>query len=623
MPKSRSAAPAVPPSPPAPRSVRIALAMGVATLTAATIASALHPSARNWGLHAAGFLPPPTRMALLALLLVACALVVYGLFAKRSANAVGAARGRRVDWKARWPWLLVAAWIAFGASYPVKEALLGDSAIWIQGVQTDSVKLASEPLSARVLDGVADKVVAAGGTVGQGSLGVVSRVAAIPASLLLAGIAMELGGAAWGVPLALLLTLGASQFYFGYVESYPIAALFVLLFLWLGLRALRGASPVALAGVALGVAGSAHVSALLLFPGYLYLVLRTPWPVLRRILHAFLPVAVLTAMFVALRFDLRNLLRPFQVATQGLHAGSTAETFLRPYAFLSWGHAADILNAALLAAPVACVLLVVACIALRYRPGALEPPLAFVGIGALGGTAATLVLMTSVAPAQDWDLFAFLLLPMAVASIAAIGSVTPQFLRGATGAGLALLSLCLLLAFALVNADSQASIRRFAMVVNDDGRVSPFGRAYGNEMLWVLHRDRGQQEQALAAAIAAFQAEPTNPRYAVNVGHSLLALRRVPEAVPYFQGATAAAPDRWDAPYNLGLCYASMGRQPEALAVFGDVARRSPDHPEVWHAIVRSLVRTGREDSAAVVWERVKSRWPEYVETERKKRIGR
>ena len=186
----------------------------------------------------------------------------------------------------------------------------------------------------------------------------------------------------------------------------------------------------------------------------------------------------------------------------------------------------------------------------------------------------------------------------------------------------AALSLAMLLGFALVNADSRASINRFAVVVSDEGRISPFGRAYGNEILWVLHRDRGEQERSLGFALAAYHAEPSNPRYAVNVGHSLLALRRVTEAVPYFQGATAAAPDRWDAPYNLGLCYASMGRHPEALAVFGDVARRSPEHPELWHAIVRSLVRSGREDSAAVVWERVKSRWPEYVEAERKKRMG-
>ena len=62
-------------------------------------------------------------------------------------------------------------------------------------------------------------------------------------------------------PLALLLTLGASQFYFGYVESYPIALVFVLLFLWLGLRAARGASPVLLAGVALAAAGAAIVPA--------------------------------------------------------------------------------------------------------------------------------------------------------------------------------------------------------------------------------------------------------------------------------------------------------------------------------------------------------------------------
>ncbi|HEU4724541.1 MAG TPA: tetratricopeptide repeat protein, partial [Candidatus Eisenbacteria bacterium] len=178
-----------------------------------------------------------------------------------------------------------------------------------------------------------------------------------------------------------------------------------------------------------------------------------------------------------------------------------------------------------------------------------------------------------------------------------------------------------LVSFALVNADSRASIQRFATALRDD-RISPFGRAYGNENLWLLHRDRGDRERALEFAQAMYDAEPTNPRYSINVGHSYLMLLRVEEAIPHFERAAAAAPQRWDAPYNLGLCYASLGRHEEALTALGAASRNGPEQPEVWHAVVRSLAKSGREDSAAVVWEKVKTRWPEYVEAERKKRVG-
>jgi tetratricopeptide (TPR) repeat protein len=553
--------------------------------------------------------------------------LLFGLFGVRARRQQPApkskAKAKRGAWREHWPWILLLVWFALGLMAPVREALLGDAAIWIQGVQADTLKLSSEPLSARVLDGVADWIRAKGGTIDQASLGVVSHAAAIPAGLLFAGIALEIGGAAaWGIPLALLLTLGASQFYFGYIESYPIALVFVLLFLWLGLRAARGASAVLLAGVALAAAGTAHLATLLLYPAYAYLALREPGPLWRRALVILFPSAVLAIAFALVGYDLRNLIQPLRAATQTVNIAGTLDTFRRSYSFFSWEHANDVLNQTLLAAPVALLLLLVGSRVLPRRIKEWDPRLLFLTVAAVVGIAAACMAMTPVAPAQDWDLYAFLLVPAAVLGIGVVSLLAPELLRGVAGAAVAALSACLMLSFILVNTDSSASIRRFATVVNDAGRVSPYGRAYGNEILWVLHRSRGEREMALQFAQATLAAEPTNPRYSINLGHSLLAFRRIEEAIPHFRRAMEVAPGRWDAPYDLGLCYASVGRHAEALALFEASTRRSPEQPEVWHAIVRSLVHTGHEDSAAVVWSRVKERWPEYVEGERKKRVG-
>ena len=57
------------------------------------------------------------------------------------------------------------------------------------------------------------------------------------------GIARELalpGKQGTAILLALLLTLGVTQLFCGYIESYPPVAMFVLGFLWLGLRRVRG-----------------------------------------------------------------------------------------------------------------------------------------------------------------------------------------------------------------------------------------------------------------------------------------------------------------------------------------------------------------------------------------------
>jgi hypothetical protein len=621
MPRPKAAS--LPSQPTPPLAPRLALLLGAIVLAAVTIASSLAPSARSWGFHAAAFLDSAHRWVIGGTMIAALGLIVYGLFSPRALLDRSPRPSKRAGWRSLLPWLLPIAWLAFGQSHLVREPLLGDSAFWIQDVQAETVKLGAEPLSGRLLDEVADFLRSRGAPVDQRSLGIVSRVAGVAATAVAAAIAVEVGGAVgWAAALALLVTLGTSQLYFGYVESYPIALPLVLVYLWLGLRALRGATPVWAAGVALGIACAAHVTVLLLLPSYLYLAWRgsaaggARWP--RRAAEGIIPVVVLALALPLLSYDLENLAHPFRMTTHAARSDSP-ELFLRPYRFFSGGHAADVANAAGLAAPVAFLLLVAGALALPRRVSEWPAGVSFLVAASLGGVGAVAALMTPVAPAQDWDLFAFLLAPAAVCGVALAAATLPRAFFGPTAVGLVTLSVSLLLPFVLVNADSKASIARFERVVNDPARVSPFGRAYGNEILWILHRDRPDLERSLRYARAAYEAEPTNPRYSVNLGHSLLSLRRVEEAIPHFQRA-AAASSRWDAPFNLGLSYTSLRRYPEALAALTESTRRDPNRPEVWSAIVRALVLSGREDSAVVVWNHVKEKWPEYVEAERRKR---
>ena len=88
------------------------------------------------------------------------------------------------------------------------------------------------------------------------------------AALLCTGIALEIAPSRtrWLFGVGLLLTLGVSQLYFGYIESYPLAAVSLLLYLWLALRRARGRDPVWVSAMALALAISSHLSAMVLIP---------------------------------------------------------------------------------------------------------------------------------------------------------------------------------------------------------------------------------------------------------------------------------------------------------------------------------------------------------------------
>jgi hypothetical protein len=71
-----------------------------------------------------------------------------------------------------------------------------------------------------------------------------------------------------------VLTSGSMQLFFGYVENYTIIALGILIFLWLGLKALRGEAPFWSAALALSLTNAFHPSTLVLWPALFYLAYR-------------------------------------------------------------------------------------------------------------------------------------------------------------------------------------------------------------------------------------------------------------------------------------------------------------------------------------------------------------
>jgi tetratricopeptide (TPR) repeat protein len=590
-----------------PRAGAIALAVGSAIYVALVLAASIHPGARGWGLHAAGFLPLPARVPLLAALIAGAALIARGAASRESTRrspASEAGRGFPLALLALLSPYVVVLW-----ALRARTQLLGDGTVWLATVRTGEHRAYSEPLFAALWHGFAALVRLAGGTPDGTSMALYSMLCGLAAVPVLVGIAREIRvGNGWLLPFALLLTLGTSALYFGYIESYSTSAVFVLLYLWLALRRARGADPPWLLALALPLAIAAHLSALSLVPSYLLLLALEKRPLAQRLLLLVLPFALLAGLLLALDYRPASWAAPLHAATSGMREGFEGATFRRPYGFLSYGHLADVANAVLLAMPVPALLL--AAWLTTRRGGRI---LLVLATAAVPGALLLVGLMTPVSPAQDWDLASLFLLPAAVLGVAAgarlWGGRPPRWMA----AGLVTLSLVPLLSFVLVNASESASVRRFAALVSDPSRVSRYGRSYGASVLELHYRDRGRYAEALPYARAALEAEPTNPRNWTNVGYELMQLGRPADAIPYLQQGIARGPGRWEGRYNLGLCYMELGRYAEAVPAFAEAVRLGPDQPVFRHNLGLALYRSGHPDSAVVVWREILARWPGYA----------
>jgi len=597
---------------PSPRAGLIALAAGGVVYALLVVSASLRAGPRGWGLHAAAFLSPPLRIALLTTLASCAALLALpALRPARAASVVARGTSRFPLWA---PALLL-PYAALLWLLRARTQLLGDGSVWLATAKSGEHRAYSEPLFAALWHAFAALVRAVGSAPDARTMGIFPILCGVLAVPILAGIAREIAPSARGSVLALglLLTLGISQLYFGYIESYSAGAVFILLYLWLALRRARGADSPWVLAAALGLAAAAHLGALYLAPSYLLLVWLEKRPVAHRLLLLALPFAILAGLLFALQYRPSQWAAPLRAATSGVREGFEGATFHRPYGFLSYGHLADVLNAVLLAMPVPALLLFEWVAATRGRLRPLTRDLVVLTAAAVPGFLLLASLMTPVAPAQDWDLASIFLLPAAVLGVAAGARLWGSLPDTRLTAALMGISAVSLFSFVLVNASEPASLERFRALVNDPARVSRYGRAYGNSVLELYYRDLGRYGEALPYARAAVEAEPTNPRNWTNVGYELMRLDRHGEAIPYLREGIRRGPERWEGNYNLGLSYIKLGRYAEAVPPLEEAVRIRGDLPVLRHNLGLALYRSGRADSALVVWREILARWPGYA----------
>ena len=651
------------------RAARGVLAAGAAAYVLAVIAASLNPGPRAWSLHLPGFLPDPARSFVMALLIGGASLLAIDFLrggtvgeaeSARRANEAARAKatsGRRGEKRRggreqahrrasaspagsfRMPgwsgWLLLLPWAWLLWRLEARTHFLGDGTVWLDNIRSGKPSPFSEPLAAATWAGYARILESIRLPIDPVTAGLLSVFCGVIATALLWGIASEVTPrvGARVIAFAMLATMGIAQLYFGYIESYPSVSVAMLAYLWLGLRHLRGADHAIGCAIALTLAIAFHLSCLFLVPSFLFLVLRERRPWVERAALAFAPAAGAAALLVLLGYPPSRWLGAFRIAARAVESGHEAAVFAKQYGVFSLGHAWDVLNAILLALPVPAILLLAALAGAAARSikssgaperereretsareGILADPAAiFLALAALPGLLLAAALVLPVAPAQDWDLTAILLLPLGIFGVKAGFSIPKLSIRGARGAGLTMLGAGALLSFVLVNADEESGLRRYETLVGPGAKITAYGRAYGNEVLATYDVSKKDFARAVIHAQRALDAEPTNPRYWVKKGAALYELGRYDEAIPVLREGIRRGPSRDDAYYDLGNCLAKKRLYPEAVANYREAIRRSEPRPDYYNNLGVALYHLGSTDSARVVWTDVLRRWPGYT----------
>lgn len=233
-----------------------------------------------------------------------------------------------------------------------------------------------------------------------------------------------------------LLTMGASQLFFGHVENYTLVYLGILVFCWLALESLHGRvalwAPLAVAAVSL----TTHGLAVFLLPAVVYLWLRAPAATGARWLAPLPGTLYLVVFYLFARWLGAG---PLPI---GVNSFADNETLLlSPAVALSAAHLSGVAQGMLRTGSLGTWLLVVFVL----RPGAwtrLDVAGRLLWVNAVSFVAFAVFLNGTLERSRDWDLFAAGALPLVLA-------LSSSALREMGGAGSPTFRLATTLALAL------------------------------------------------------------------------------------------------------------------------------------------------------------------------------
>ncbi len=401
---------------------------------------------------------------------------------------------------------------------------------------------------------------------------------------------------------AVVLTAGTVQFFFGYVESYTIAWLFILIALLSGLGMVRNGRFAYLPGISLAVAAAFHPLSLAIAPGILYaywLVFRSEGqpaaPFVRKTVFMLTGMALIGTGTFALLMTGKRLY-------PDLYLGGTdiSAMFLKlvphaaSYTLFSLPHAIDIANELFLVLPAG---LAVFCCFRNFGAFRKDGGMRFLLLSAVGPALVLLMLDPKLGFSRDWDLFSLISLPVAL--IIGEGLITlPAMTLSRVLIPLLTVAIVHTGPWIMINASEPYSLGRFTRLMNTPS-WSDASQGMGYESLGSYYSERKMYFEAAEGYTEAFD-HTGNIRFYWNV----IAMYQRSEDADRLAEFVHGHKDFAAGYFYLGDLYVSKSRYQEAADAYRKAISLEPDYPEVYFNLGYASMEMNRFDEALGAFEK-------------------
>jgi tetratricopeptide (TPR) repeat protein len=390
-------------------------------------------------------------------------------------------------------------------------------------------------------------------------------------------------GATWLLAAA-PLTIGILQLFFGYVENYGLAHLFLLAFVVEGsIGLVRGKRPIA-ATLFFLLSVGAHWATAALLPSLIYLWMERGGRIFGRLPKRLLEAGAVLVFLLPTLLSQARLLYPFQPWTAlGLYA---------PYGILSPDYLLLRANFALLLVPVPIVLFLAgrssAADSSAGVPEGREPLLRFLRAAALSGIALSAAVRAFLGPC-DWDLFSFFATPTALwASARALARVNGRRVLplAALATGLGLFALA---PWVIGNTTVRGGAARVARMVHDDKQHYVGRKPRAVALAWVM-AERGAPEVAFDLFRHIVEVRPDNAIARSDLGILYWRRGNYREALPHLEEAVRREPMLAPPLYYMGTSLFHLKEGDLGEDALRKFLERTPENPSAEGYLGRVLL---------------------------------
>jgi tetratricopeptide (TPR) repeat protein len=591
---------------------------GCFLLVAVHLMASYFPGERLWGVNLLYYLPPIWRW-----ILVICGLLILIPFVN---SAVGTLLARFSHWITgalgklnkcyKYAFIGLTGGALFWA-FRVKTFLLGDSFLRAREINMGKAFSFSAPLD-YFLHGKVATLLSWDAFQVYVVLSVLAGAVFLPLLLFLRD---KIGTDSKEriLVFVVIITMGTSQLFFGYVESYTLVYVAMIAYIFLSLGYLRNKNGLILPILFFLLSLSLHLLAMTLLPSLVYLIFAARSRKTDRLKKQtrLFELFLSTGMILMVGFSFL-ILQSYDPDTRGL-----SSYFIFPlgngessYSLFSSSHLLDFINHQLLISPVGGLILIASVLAFSKRTDLKDKTVRFLLLVTVCSLAYAFLVDPKLGYPRDWDLFAFAGVGYTLLGVHIFlkhwGERKLGDLRYVT-LSLLFTSLISTAPWIYVNASEEKALERCEHLLDLDEKRS----AYGHEILAMYYgtkREWQKEAPHWAKAIAL----TGSARYMTNLAVAYVNLKEYDLALGELKRSLKVNSTYHFTHFVLGELFARMGRFEEAIAEYRKAVQLKPSNIQYYDNLGSLLSDLQRHEEAAVVFEQGLKANPNYLPMYRK-----